>query len=116
MSRCVAYLKLFLPSNTIIEAMPNDDRAMQQWDQEIRRLSVKGSDVAMIFMKAEEVKKKGDSTSGSKKPRITDAYSACYMRFQSIDREELELMISACHVEDRAASEPYNSLSFVLRD
>ena len=58
MSRCVAYLKLFLPSNTIIEAMPNDDRAMQQWDQEIRRLSVKGSDVAMIFMKAEEVKKK----------------------------------------------------------
>ena len=48
--------------------------------------------------------------------RITDAFSASYIRFQSIERKELELMISACHVEDRAASEPYNSLSFVLRD
>jgi hypothetical protein len=110
MSKCVAYLKLFLPPNTVIEAMPSDDRALQLWDQELRRISVSVSDLAMTYLKAEAAKK----NNSGKKNRMTDSFFASYLRFQNIPREELDEMINACSVQDKAAREPFNSIRFIL--
>lgn len=45
--------------------------------------------------------------------RFTDSFTACYQRFQSIDKVELEYMIS---VEDKVTCDPYNNIRFVLKE
>ena len=45
-----------IPANTVIEVIPSEDRALQLWDQELRRISVSASDLAMTYLKAEAAK------------------------------------------------------------